>query len=140
MTENRGAYINIGPDYKLKFTQFDAVPHPNIRPMVSSTKLHPRRSPANMFSGLCPEFRDVLAHVNMVATNAKTETACRIERSLHTPHSTRGCCDLAFRWPRMALLCRWWMGCQIFREIAIMGGREAPSEPTPCHVSMGIPC
>ncbi|KAK4110733.1 hypothetical protein N656DRAFT_781516 [Canariomyces notabilis] len=34
MTENRGAYINIGPDYKLKFTQFDAVPHPNIRPMV----------------------------------------------------------------------------------------------------------
>jgi len=35
MTENRGAYINIGPDYKLKFQQFDAVPHPNIRPMVS---------------------------------------------------------------------------------------------------------
>ncbi|EAQ86531.1 hypothetical protein CHGG_07784 [Chaetomium globosum CBS 148.51] len=34
MTENRGAYINIGPDYKLKFTQFDAVPHPNIRPMA----------------------------------------------------------------------------------------------------------
>ena len=36
MTENRGAYINIGPDYKLRFSQFDAVPHPNIRPMVSS--------------------------------------------------------------------------------------------------------
>jgi len=36
MTENRGAYINIGPDYKLKFEQFDAVPHPNIRPMVST--------------------------------------------------------------------------------------------------------
>ncbi len=36
MTENRGAYINIGPDYKLKFSQFDAVPHPNIRPMVSA--------------------------------------------------------------------------------------------------------
>ena len=35
MTENRGAYINIGPDYKLDFKQFDAVPHPNIRPMVS---------------------------------------------------------------------------------------------------------
>lgn len=35
MTENRGAYINIGPDYKLKFCQFDAVPHPNIKPMVS---------------------------------------------------------------------------------------------------------
>ncbi|KAB5563395.1 serine/threonine-protein phosphatase 5 [Coniochaeta sp. 2T2.1] len=34
MTENRGAYINIGPDYKLKFNQFDAVPHPNIRPMA----------------------------------------------------------------------------------------------------------
>jgi len=38
MTENRGAYINIGPDYKLKFSQFDAVPHPNIRPMVSAPR------------------------------------------------------------------------------------------------------
>jgi serine/threonine-protein phosphatase 5 len=36
MTENKGAYINIGPDLKLKFSQFEAVPHPNIRPMVSS--------------------------------------------------------------------------------------------------------
>ncbi|KAK2069592.1 hypothetical protein P8C59_004154 [Phyllachora maydis] len=34
MTENRGAYINVGSDYKLKFAQFDAVPHPNIRPMA----------------------------------------------------------------------------------------------------------
>lgn len=34
-TENRGAYINIGPDYKLKYEQFDAVPHPDIKPMVS---------------------------------------------------------------------------------------------------------
>jgi hypothetical protein len=34
-TENKGAYINIGPDYKLEFHKFDAVPHPNIRPMVS---------------------------------------------------------------------------------------------------------
>ncbi|PQE30732.1 phospho phosphatase (serine threonine specific phosphatase) protein [Rutstroemia sp. NJR-2017a WRK4] len=33
-TENKGAYINIGPDYKLKFHKFDAVPHPNIKPMV----------------------------------------------------------------------------------------------------------
>ncbi|KAK8136881.1 serine threonine-protein phosphatase 5 [Apiospora sp. TS-2023a] len=33
-TENRGAYINIGPDYKLNFNQFDAVPHPNIKPMA----------------------------------------------------------------------------------------------------------
>ncbi|KAI1262549.1 protein phosphatase 5 [Xylariaceae sp. FL1019] len=33
-TENRGAYINIGPDYKLNFHQFDAVPHPPIRPMA----------------------------------------------------------------------------------------------------------
>jgi serine/threonine-protein phosphatase 5 len=33
-TENRGAYINIGPDYKLEFEQFDAVPHPDIKPMV----------------------------------------------------------------------------------------------------------
>ncbi|EFX01253.1 serine/threonine-protein phosphatase ppt1 [Grosmannia clavigera kw1407] len=34
MTENRGAYINLGSDYKLEFHQFDAVPHPNIRPMA----------------------------------------------------------------------------------------------------------
>ncbi|POS75292.1 protein phosphatase 5 [Diaporthe helianthi] len=34
MTENKGAYINIGPDYKLNFKKFDAVPHPNIRPMA----------------------------------------------------------------------------------------------------------
>ncbi|KAK4203693.1 putative serine/threonine-protein phosphatase 5 [Triangularia verruculosa] len=34
MTENKGAFINIGPDLKLRFTQFDAVPHPNIRPMA----------------------------------------------------------------------------------------------------------
>lgn len=35
-TENRGAYINIGPDYKLQYEQFDAVPHPNIKPMVGA--------------------------------------------------------------------------------------------------------
>jgi len=34
MTENRGAYINIGSDLKLRFNQFDAVPHPDIRPMA----------------------------------------------------------------------------------------------------------
>ena len=33
-TENKGAYINIGPDYKLEYHKFDAVPHPPIRPMV----------------------------------------------------------------------------------------------------------
>lgn len=36
MTENKGAYINIGSNYKLDFHQFDAVPHPPIRPMVRS--------------------------------------------------------------------------------------------------------
>lgn len=44
-TENKGAYINIGPDLKLDFHKFDAVPHPNIRPMV-------RRSPPFLFSFL----------------------------------------------------------------------------------------
>jgi len=38
-TENKGAFINIGPDYELKYTQFDAVPHPNVRPMVSPSGL-----------------------------------------------------------------------------------------------------
>ncbi|TVY46517.1 Serine/threonine-protein phosphatase T [Lachnellula cervina] len=33
-TENKGAYINIGPKYKLDFHKFDAVPHPNIKPMA----------------------------------------------------------------------------------------------------------
>ena len=38
-TENKGAYINIGPNYKLEFHKFDAVPHPDIKPMVSSMSL-----------------------------------------------------------------------------------------------------
>ncbi|CAF9912221.1 MAG: Palmitoyl-protein thioesterase 1 [Gomphillus americanus] len=33
-TENQGAYINIGPEYKLDFHRFDAVPHPPIKPMA----------------------------------------------------------------------------------------------------------
>ena len=33
-TENKGAYITIGPEYKLDFHKFDAVPHPDIKPMV----------------------------------------------------------------------------------------------------------
>lgn len=33
-TENKGAYINIESDYKLQFHKFDAVPHPDIKPMV----------------------------------------------------------------------------------------------------------
>lgn len=34
-TGNKGAYINIGPEYKLEFHKFDAVPHPDIKPMVN---------------------------------------------------------------------------------------------------------
>lgn len=50
MTENRGAYINIGPEYKLKFSQFDAVPHPDIKPMVSASPVNPDSlHPANRF-------------------------------------------------------------------------------------------
>ncbi|MCJ1351288.1 MAG: hypothetical protein MMC33_001272 [Icmadophila ericetorum] len=33
-TENKGAYINIGSEYKLEFHKFDAVPHPDIKPMA----------------------------------------------------------------------------------------------------------
>ncbi|RMX85643.1 hypothetical protein D0869_03671 [Hortaea werneckii] len=33
-TENKGAYINIEEDYKLQFHKFDAVPHPDIKPMA----------------------------------------------------------------------------------------------------------
>ena len=34
-TENKGAYININSDYKMEFHKFDAVPHPDVPPMVS---------------------------------------------------------------------------------------------------------
>ncbi|KAI9864516.1 MAG: hypothetical protein M1813_003005 [Trichoglossum hirsutum] len=33
-TGNKGAYINIGSDLKLEYHKFDAVPHPNIKPMA----------------------------------------------------------------------------------------------------------
>ncbi|KAL9053906.1 MAG: hypothetical protein Q9162_004479 [Coniocarpon cinnabarinum] len=33
-TENKGAYITIKSDYKLQFTKYDAVPHPDIKPMA----------------------------------------------------------------------------------------------------------
>jgi serine/threonine-protein phosphatase 5 len=38
-TENKGAYINIGPDLKLQYHKFDAVPHPDIKPMVGHSSL-----------------------------------------------------------------------------------------------------
>ena len=43
-TENKGAFINIGTDYELNFTKFDAVPHPDIKPMVSA-----RPSPVTIY-------------------------------------------------------------------------------------------
>ncbi|KAJ5628657.1 Serine/threonine-protein phosphatase [Penicillium lividum] len=33
-TENKGAYINIGPELKLSYEVFEAVPHPDIKPMA----------------------------------------------------------------------------------------------------------
>ncbi|PGH10142.1 hypothetical protein AJ80_07593 [Polytolypa hystricis UAMH7299] len=33
-TENKGAYINVGPELKLDFHKFEAVPHPDIKPMA----------------------------------------------------------------------------------------------------------
>ncbi|KAF2002966.1 Metallo-dependent phosphatase [Amniculicola lignicola CBS 123094] len=33
-TGNKGAFIKIGPDYKLNFTKFEAVEHPDIKPMA----------------------------------------------------------------------------------------------------------
>ncbi|KAI8617507.1 serine/threonine-protein phosphatase 5-like protein [Chytriomyces sp. MP71] len=40
---NKGAFINIGPDLKLMYTQFDAVKHPNVRAMQYA---------GSMFSGM----------------------------------------------------------------------------------------
>jgi serine/threonine-protein phosphatase 5 len=36
---NKGAYINIGVDGKLRFETFDAVPHPDIKPMAYASQL-----------------------------------------------------------------------------------------------------
>lgn len=33
-TENKGAYINLGPELKLNYQVFEAVPHPPIKPMA----------------------------------------------------------------------------------------------------------
>ncbi|KAG0155815.1 hypothetical protein PDIDSM_2988 [Penicillium digitatum] len=33
-TENKGAYINIGPELELAYEVFEAVPHPDIKPMA----------------------------------------------------------------------------------------------------------
>ncbi|OJJ41421.1 hypothetical protein ASPWEDRAFT_267402 [Aspergillus wentii DTO 134E9] len=33
-TENKGAYINVGPELKLEYHVFEAVPHPDIKPMA----------------------------------------------------------------------------------------------------------
>ncbi|RJE22608.1 serine threonine-protein phosphatase [Aspergillus sclerotialis] len=33
-TENKGAFINIGPELKLEYRVFEAVPHPDIKPMA----------------------------------------------------------------------------------------------------------
>ncbi|KAE8150387.1 Metallo-dependent phosphatase-like protein [Aspergillus avenaceus] len=33
-TENKGAFINVGPELKLDFQVFEAVPHPDIKPMA----------------------------------------------------------------------------------------------------------
>lgn len=37
---NKGAYINIkGPDYEMEFNTFEAVPHPDIKPMAYASRL-----------------------------------------------------------------------------------------------------
>ncbi|KAL4919466.1 hypothetical protein BDW62DRAFT_209685 [Aspergillus aurantiobrunneus] len=35
-TENKGAFIKIGPELKLEYQVFEAVPHPDIKPMTSA--------------------------------------------------------------------------------------------------------
>lgn len=37
-TENKGAYINIEHDLKLNYNVFEAVPHPDIKPMVCTCR------------------------------------------------------------------------------------------------------
>jgi len=38
-TGNKGAWINLGSDLKLQFGTFEAVPHPNVRPMAYASNL-----------------------------------------------------------------------------------------------------
>jgi serine/threonine-protein phosphatase 5 len=51
-TANKGAFINIESDYKLQFKQFDAVPHPDIRPMAVSLESRHTTYNANMFHSM----------------------------------------------------------------------------------------
>lgn len=57
-TENKGAYINIGSDLKLEYHQFDAVPHPNIRPMVR--RYLPSGNPPSMLTDSFRHMRPTL--------------------------------------------------------------------------------
>lgn len=58
-TENKGAYINIGPEYKLEYHKFDAVPHPDIKPMVSEL-LITFAAGLTLILGLCTKLAHVL--------------------------------------------------------------------------------
>lgn len=59
-TENKGAYINVGPELKLEYHQFEAVPHPDIKPMVRDllSRFH-HACLTNSLSGLCTELLNV---------------------------------------------------------------------------------
>lgn len=54
-TENKGAFIKIGPELKLDFQVFEAVPHPDIKPMVGVIAVlnFPSTCSANILPGLC---------------------------------------------------------------------------------------
>lgn len=89
-TENRGAYINIGPDYKLKYEQFDAVPHPDIKPMVRSLG-HLARSRSLLtdpLPGICPELSYVVSDVSQGSAAGRTgERRILAGRSFGNPKS-----------------------------------------------------
>ena len=38
-TGNMGAWVNLESDLKLQFQTFEAVPHPNVRPMAYASNL-----------------------------------------------------------------------------------------------------
>lgn len=75
-TENKGAYINIGPELKLEYHKFDAVPHPDIKPMVGRLPIPPRLShrPLILLAGICAEF----THVDDVNQESLTTSVARL--------------------------------------------------------------
>ena len=86
-TENKGAYINIDPTYKLDFHKFDAVPHPDIKPMVCRPHT-------------LPPFAYPPIHRTLVLTNCPCLGLCPITTHVHDVENPQlSSLRYGIRWP-----------------------------------------